>query len=315
MEFDFGKWNANIYKFNSIDEVDLSLFAKNSRNLIEVKNSGVPIHFLIGNIEVGKSLVVGFSGALSKRNPKIKPPFFSFLSLADELSLPFLLISDPSLYLSDDLKLSWYAGNHKYLNLQSDIASLIDKVSKKYEMTPVLSGGSGGGFASLAVSTLMKMKHKVFVWNPQTAIQEYYPRFVREYVHSSFPLLKKDSIDKAFEYINSQKIITDVTKVFLNDSAEILYIQNSTDTHAVTHAQPFIKGHNLTIDETSYIPNLFSIDNKIYVLVADWGEGHIEPSKIVIKYILTELQHERIEKVLENTFSHFPKEIKYFNKD
>ena len=137
MEFDFGKWNANIYKFNSIDEVDLGLLAKNSRNLIEVQNSGAPIHFLIGNIEVGKSLVVGFSGALSNRNPNIKPPFFSFLSLANELNLPFLLISDPSLYLSKDLKLSWYAGNHKYINVQSDSASLIDKGSKEYEMTPI----------------------------------------------------------------------------------------------------------------------------------------------------------------------------------
>lgn len=290
MEFDFERWDADIHEANSVNEIDLSWFAQNSRSLIEVQNPGSPLHVLVGNLEIGKSLIVGFSGALSKRNQNIKPPFFSFLSLAKDLNLPFLLISDPSLYHSNDLKLGWYAGNHKYLNLQSDIASLIDKVSTEYQLTPILSGGSGGGFASLAVSTLMTVKHKVFVWNPQTSIKKYYPRFVREYVYSSFPTLKGSDIENAFEYLDSQDIITDVTKKVLNDSAEILYIQNYSDTHTVTHATPFIEGQGLTIDENSTIPNLFSTNSKAYVLIADWGEGHIEPSREVIKSILTDFK-------------------------
>lgn len=313
MEFDFERWDADIHEANSVNEIDLSWFAQNSRSLIEVQNPGSPLHVLVGNLEIGKSLIVGFSGALSKRNQNIKPPFFSFLSLAKDLNLPFLLISDPSLYHSNDLKLGWYAGNHKYLNLQSDIASLIDKVSTEYQLTPILSGGSGGGFASLAVSTLMTVKHKVFVWNPQTSIKKYYPRFVREYIYSSFPTLKGHDVEDAFEKIDSQGIITDVTKRALNDNAEILYIQNYSDTHTVTHASPFIKSHGYSVKSSTAIPHLYSLRENKFVLFADWGEGHVEPPREVIMYILKELYDKDIYDVLTSVFSGFREEISYVN--
>lgn len=313
MEFDFVKWDADIHEVNSINDIDLSWLAQNSRNLIEVQNPGSPLHVLVGNLEIGKSVIVGFSGALSKRNQNIKPPFFSFLSLAKDLNLPFILISDPSLYHSNDLKLGWYAGNHKYLNLQSDIASLIDKISTEYQLIPVLSGGSGGGFASLAISTLMTVKHKVFVWNPQTSIKKYYPRFVREYVYSSFPTLKGSDIENAFEYLDSQDIITDVTKTFLNNNAEILYIQNYSDTHTVTHATPFIDSHGYSINASTEIPHLYSLRENKFVLFADWGEGHVEPPREIIMYILKGLYEKNIDEVLISVFSGFREKISYVN--
>ncbi|WEI19351.1 hypothetical protein PY247_04980 [Acinetobacter proteolyticus] len=60
------------------------------------------------------------------------------------MNLPLISISDPSLSLSNDLTLAWYAGNHLERNLPEKISVLLDQIFEKLQIKPILIGGSGG---------------------------------------------------------------------------------------------------------------------------------------------------------------------------
>ncbi|MBL1377766.1 hypothetical protein [Zobellella iuensis] len=123
------------------------------------------------NIDIVESLplIVFFNGA-QKRTPEVTLPVFSGLNVTPKGMTSRLSINDPSLYMGDDMLMSWYAGS-RFVPLQKEIIPrIISKVVQSIDASRLIfSGGSAGGFASLYYSKHFKDAICI-TSNPQTSI-------------------------------------------------------------------------------------------------------------------------------------------------
>lgn len=260
--------------------------------ILEIQLQGVEL------LNRSNKILVCFSGAIGQRKGKTAP-FFSGLGLAKELPSTIVSISDPTLTLDDELGLSWYAGYSGWRCIFEDIAKLLGIFSSHSDAELVLFGGSGGGYASIAVGSLLRVAAKILVWNPQTAISNYDPFFVDRYLRAAFPevLAELDEVaDKPVKvrravYRNIMQrngVLQDVTNLELGPSIEILYLQNKGDWHLRGHLAPFltanIKAHGLRRHGLS----AFSTQqNKVFLYIGEWGDGHAAPPKGATQALLS----------------------------
>lgn len=188
---EYGKWNLPVYDTNFSIFTSNDMDIKNGIYIIEL--NGIKLEILIKDLEkailCNRHCLVVFGGALAKRGI---PPFFSGLNLSVELDTPLITISDPSLVFSEDLLLSWYAGNNLEKDLPQKIANILDSIFTTLNLKPILLGGSGGGYASLLQTSLLKTNVKSVVWNPQTKISNYNLDAVANYLSICFPEISHD---------------------------------------------------------------------------------------------------------------------------
>jgi hypothetical protein len=292
----YGKWSADLYKFDYdkfSDELN-----QISDGVYTISLGKVSVDILLQGfhdksaLDIDHCLVV-FGGALTRRD---EPPFFSGVSLSKEIGIPLISISDPSLSLSDDLMLSWYAGNYLEPMLPEKISVILDIFFKKIKLKPILMGGSGGGFSSLLQTGLLETKVITLVWNPQIDIKEYHSNHVLKYLRICFPEFaeeislvvnssekeKKSVVDKVAVKINLPKINE---LDFKNNT--ILYLQNVNDLfHINNHYLKFIK--KFTNIRRLNINSFYS-GNFFYTHVGNWGRGHSAPPKNILINILSSI--------------------------
>lgn len=184
-----------------------------------------------------------------------------------------ILLSDPSLYLSPDLTLAWFAGSAAQPALQSDLAKIIDTMLRSSGCQNVIFfGSSGAGFAALAYSKQFPGSACVAV-NPQTRVDRYYAELRDRYVRLAWNaenitlLPRQVRIDMVDEYARG----------FTN---HVAYIQNTRDSfHVRNHQEPFIAGARGR--------------GALYVGGAAWGassdDGHVPPPEEVLSRIFASL--------------------------
>lgn len=236
------------------------------------------------------TILVCFNAAVGERK-KHCAPFFSGRGLNRSLKLPLVAIADP-LVSSTDLSLAWYAGGDSSRNLQKDLAIFLDQMARSYDAKLLIVGASGGGFAALALATLLKTEAVLVVSNPQTSISQYIYPFARDYVLQAFPQYS-ERISKSKQQTGQQKaqvlydildecnIVHDVTKVELPSNVNILYLQNMTDSHVKTHAAPFIKNRLWTTEGQNSI-----VSGNVSIYFGNWGKGHVGPSASIFGHLL-----------------------------
>lgn len=221
----------------------------------------------------GKAILT-FNGALSEKARKLNfVPNFTGLAIAEELKSTLVAISDPSTYLADDIYIGWYLG-WKGFDLQNIISNIITYLSKKLVVEFCAFGGSGGGFASLYFLQKNDEIKKALVWNCQTSVEDYYPRFWKRYVEVGFDV--KDVEKKNFvELMENNNINSSLLKnVDGFKGKNFIYLQNSCDWHLEKHAEPFIKKLGLSKNNESY----YVKDNFVF-FKGTWGDGHAVPPK------------------------------------
>lgn len=234
-------------------------------------------------------VLVVFGGAVSERQGK-KAPFFSGSGLSKKLSVNFISFSDPSLSLSENISLGWYAGHEKLPDLNKKIAKILDLVSWFFSVKIILAGGSGGGFASLSVGNQMQSRPAALVWGPQTSISDFSPDVVEEYLATAFPRLKKSfGGEGRYEVLDRAEVDHDIQKMNLSAFSHLVYLQNSSDSHVIKHAAPFMSGR-VVLEKLN---NVFFLDGgRRHILVCgDWGKGHIPPPKDYVVSLLFSLMH------------------------
>lgn len=311
MDFKLRNWSNNVRVYEEITDINLSTLCLESKTLIEIRNSGNPIHLLVGGgFKQNSGFLVGLGGAISNRDKNMKPPYFSFLNVAAQIKSAYLLISDSTLYESDDLKLGWYTGHENDVGFQRNVAAIIDMFAVFYNSQPTLTGGSGGGFAALVSSIYLKVNHNVFVWNPQTNIAKYVKSFVDEYLNVAFPKYAAEDFHKTFSLIKREGILTDVTSTPFNVKSRILYFQNHSDWHNEIHTKPFIENHCGFINSKNALYQQYDYKDNVSVLIANWGHGHLPPPKEIISYVLLKLlDGQEITKVLDKVVDVFSEDI------
>jgi hypothetical protein len=271
---DYTRWHRPVFSYQNLQEFCAVTGLDNGIHSIIV--DGQYVDFWLKR-KPSSILLVVFSGAPRRQDPNsYAPPFFSGATIAARADCTLMAINDPSFYLDSKINATWYAGS-KYLPLQSILPRIIDKVASLYATKIVMTGGSGGGFASLYYATKTAKPSIAFVYNPQTNIIKYNPQVVDYYAKICWGW---QTGNPEFAFSN---ITFDLTKYYLEKKAPIIYFQNASDHHVKSHAIPFLKVYGLGwtgSDQTA---------NGLYFHVGNWGEGHFAPPPELTAYIIQKL--------------------------
>lgn len=256
--------------------------------LYQIEIDGPPLCVLIKNSELKRKLgLLCFHGALSKNARKNNfVPNFAGINIASNFDMAFLSISDPSLFLKNDLYLSWFSGN-RYTNIQDIVVLIVNKISEKLGCKFLAFGGSGGGFASLLYASRCSSITKAFVWNPQTNISEYSVKFWKDFSLYCFDKNVKSKVD-FYQLMTDYQIIHDLSKLEF-DGKDVLYIQNSSDWHKENHALPFAE-KKLKLNKDFYEKNNF------LMIFGNWGDGHVVPPNEIIINVIKKMRDDTFDK-------------------
>lgn len=228
---------------------------------------GVDLHARLHVNPGATALVILFHGAIdfSKRLPPV------FMRPGPELQsmAHCLTFSDPSLRPGIATNIAWYAGDHRCdtpRHIKTAIAAVSDALGVKRR---IYHGGSGGGFAALAVSH-GDPGSVVVAGAPQTRINAYHPKAVARYRAQAWP-------DLAADRPLSDVVVDDVTRLYAGGCANtvIVVLSLGDRRHYLRHALPLAAA----VADTSAAGRFF--------LHADfWGEmGHVSATAEYLRWI------------------------------
>lgn len=297
--YNLDHWDFNIkeYYIENVEKLDTNDWLNSDALHRIFLNTPLSLDLIVSQTEHlnnNESILVCFSGAVSG-DRKLKPsPIFSGLGVAKDLKIPLISIADPTLALSEKITLGWYAGNKEIPDLLNKIAKILDQLTIKNNKKLIIYGGSGGGFASLAVAQLMENPVKVIVFNPQTQIINYIQDTVLEYLNTGFNINKEryniDSREKNEIESALSKYVPNNSLNFLkfHPESEILYFQNYSDWHTQKHAVPFFKMKSIQpIGDRIFINK----DLNIGLYLGNWGIGHAALPKEMLYEVLQHFNH------------------------
>ncbi|MCD0501722.1 hypothetical protein [Bordetella petrii] len=276
----FERWKTKLFRHAHLKDFERTESLPEGIHAISQQNQA-PIDIYI-NIRKGKPLFVFFQGAVNSRTDKFKLPFFAGFGVTSGCDASFVSVSDPTLCISDDLTLAWYAGS-KVSPTQEILPSILEVIIRLAKPSNIaFVGTSGGGFATLYYSRMMPKTLAIAV-NPQTNILKYSQEPVARYAKEGFGI-------ESFKAAKSQlplKIHADLCSLYeAGHTNSILYLQNQSDWHVNRHCKPFFEalGHTIynTLGGTSFEPGL-------YLYLGQWGKGHIAPPKHMLKSLLEQL--------------------------
>lgn len=230
-------------------------------------------------------VLVCLNAALSSRGNKT-PPYFSGEGISNSTKSCLISFSDPSTHI-EGIDLGWYIGNESWPSFQSDIAQFLDTFAKKLSKKLVFFGGSGGGFASFAISTKLTCSATVIGMNPQFDIS-LYPS-AKEFATRAFPSAEisteENFIDQRVEwnsFFRNKELVTSLNNSDLNPLCDYILLQNWNDRHHLRLHTPLILRK---VNEFSLSEWHGQIGNLGYVL-APWGDGHSVVWRIHIEQCL-----------------------------
>lgn len=268
--------SKNIKSKNHFDSLDDFLSGSSFKDgIYTIKFNGNRLCInLSGFSNLNSIFLVCFSGAIANRSGKV-PPFFSGLGVSSTTCLPSISVSDPTLEMDDDISLAWYAGNHNWPNLPSDISVLVGSIAKAIKSKPIIYGGSGGGFAALNIASRLDVPASVFVWNPQTNISDYLSKNVEKYIETAFPYLDYDKAS-LYDALDKSGVVHDLKVTSLSNEIDVTYIQNKGDWHYKKHAIPFL--NNLDLKSTGEL----AFNQSFCFGLIDQPDGHAPLGKDII---------------------------------
>ena len=297
--YDLSRWEAKVIDHEEEETPDDSWSHDGIHRIFTKAGVSVDMflqdYHLLEHLEEAEERVVlvGFTGALTIRNGK-PGPFFSGFKVAKQLQLPLLAIADPTISKCNEVIISWYAGNDSIPNSSEIIGKWLDKLALYYNARFVLFGGSAGGFGALSSLSHMTTPVDCLVWNPQTSISRYMPKFVLHYLKNGFA--------DQFSRLNvSQSVTRDDLTNFLNQTgvrhnlqsdyklpknANLMFVQNKSDWHVTSHALPFLENLGVCAEPNNLQHQ--SQDN-ISVFFGNFGKGHIAPQKHIVMACLRNL--------------------------
>lgn len=260
--------------------------------IYRVPDGMLDIHILVNihNRRKTDRVLVFFSGALSP-GQVVGGPIFSGRSIGQNLNVPIVAISDPSISLSPHIDLGWYAGS-QFSNTQETIANIRRKLREQLKVPLVLVGGSGGGFG--VIEQLSRSERDAdsigIVWNPQLDIKRYGIKSVDRYLATAFPSYYLDFANFGTERILTEiehrlNVVTNLFDVAKQDKwRDLVYLQQRRDWHFDTFLKPLGQSLDCEIPD---IGTWFS-DRNVSGVVADWSPdaGHTPPPRKALEALL-----------------------------
>lgn len=230
----------------------------------------LPVDFL--NIPTGSDTTIVFlHGAIE---PHFKIPVLTGQGISSGLTANRVFISDPALALSDNLLLSWFAGNKSHTNGQELLVQILLKVLQSNGSKRVIFfGGSGGGFAALYLASRFE-NSLAMAYNPQTNIAEYNSRAIHEFTQYAHGIHRREYDPLSFL---PDSVKTEVCSIYSKPQpATVAYFQNLNDhTHVNRQLRPFL--------------DQLHPENPVYLLAQAWGAGHTAPPKEQLRKALLDV--------------------------
>lgn len=285
LQYDLAQWKAPVFDHDIEEGWPEKGLIQNGIHRFLVGNTSVDIRVDgIEKLRSGGAVLVCFGGAVPARTEK-RAPFFSGVGVAGKIGLPLLAIADPSLSLSANLALGWYAGNQGVSNLQILISRLLDNFAEVCDAKFLMFGGSGGGFATIASIGLMKSEAVAAVWNPQTSISRYERSAVEKYLQYAYPDVNRSDSEDLYGSLTKANVIHDLVGAEFVCKNSIIYLQNQSDTlHVERHAFPYARA--LRAEQMS--DTVLYADRDVAIWFGCWGKGHVvPPSEIILKTLQT----------------------------
>lgn len=229
-----------------------------------------PLRCLVQTADSDTLLVVSH-GALPRA--KYSLPRFEWLASLEGRTENLMFLSDTALEEFGGLELAWFTGNARD-DLTRRYADLVNRTAHQLGVEKVLFlGGSGGGFASLALASLSPGS-RALAFNPQTSIRKYWNRSVRQYADHLFP-----EFASLNEFVTLQDRTDMVTRYTTNRglNSQVIYVQNDDDPHHVeNHLRPFAAAFGM-------LPKSgVSDDGNVRLIVEHFATGHNMPYRKVL---------------------------------
>ncbi|MCD1287686.1 hypothetical protein CV023_17930 [Brevibacterium sp. CCUG 69071] len=216
----------------------------------------------------GDVLIVSLHGALVRNDVEL--PRFEWLAALESRSEHKLFIADSMLFKSENLTLGWYIGNES-CDLPPLIANYVKRVMYCIGADKVVFvGSSGGGYASLAISTYID-NSSVVCFTPQTNVWKFSKGHTDNLLSEAFP-----SFDNVEDANSSDPRRFSLIERYREPSRKnkFIYIQNSGDVgHLQTHFKPFAESLGVRL------PNGRTFDQSGRFITFDYGDGHVAPPK------------------------------------
>lgn len=219
--------------------------------------------------KASRTLIVSFHGSLQRS--KFQLPRFEWRKSLAPFDAAQLFVADSSLHLNRAMALAWYIGTSEQ-DFSSDVAGLIKDIAAAagYERI-LLTGSSGGGFASLAISRQIDGSAAV-CFSPQTRVGDYTNSVVRRFYRTAFPDMRSYA-----EAERTHRSRYDLRYLYSStpDNNFVRYVQNTRDPdHYIKHYAPFaeVRGVN---------PSLGGLDSsgRIELVPESLQEGHQPPPR------------------------------------
>ncbi len=245
-------------------------------------------YYVHSDIKAGTVVPVFFHAAIDRK--KIILPRYEGIGLCKKNMWAGISFADPALPMNDVCSLAWFVGNDRYYFLQKEIHKFLDKISKKYNLTFVFHGGSGGGYAALVQKSFFANRHFAIVQNPQTNIFH----LSRQHTINYFNTYENVPIEAEYEKVLDEHKF--IYKLCSEQVTDILYFQNQSDElHVNKHLKPFL--NSAYEMKNGY---LLQEARNNYYFVGDWGAGHaILPSDILETVLRFVIEHQSLEGVVE----------------
>lgn len=225
-------------------------------------------------------LVVAFHGATNRQTKTL--PRFEWMRTLRKTEYSSMYFSDPCLNLNERLALAWYTG-WEGCNLYPIIADWITKAAEAVNASNiVLLGSSGGGFASLQISSYIP-ESVALSFNSQTRISSYRSSGVnyghqRSYLRHVMPHLKPptklEELEPEYDWAASMGERLSVIARYRHSQPNfVYYVQNMNDYHHV---------------DDHYLPFRQSLENgpnrdHIRFVEYDGAESHVPPTPRVFR--------------------------------
>lgn len=237
--------------------------------LLSIQHNGLFLDVL-NSPAISDTTIVCFHGAALR---DVKLPWHVGRGVTGSTGANRVFVCDPTLYMSEELHLSWYAGSTRIPDLQDILARIVRHiVGTTGGHNLVFFGSSGGGFASLEMSRRFSGS-LALAMNPQTSISKFYAGPVQRYAQIAWG---RDSLSDG-EFPMNHDVVGLYADGFSN---HVAMIQNARDWfHIGNHQLPFL-------DVVGLSPN-------VYMLMDRWGpsagDGHTPAPKEILAPILAGL--------------------------
>ena len=275
------RWGRSVIEWPSLDALLATAEIQSGVHSVpigEFAGKQINYDFLL-TAKPGTVLLCHFHGSAPREETSF-PPVFTGLGVTNGLTTSMFVPSDPVLALDASLTLAWHFGCEG-IRLQAIMVSIVQKLQTILHAPRVVAwGGSSGGFAAIRVAKDIP-NSIVFAWNPQTNIAKYNPAEVIPYLRIAFPTI---AVDGSLPSDRGQfpSLCTDE---FLDGyKGSIFYWQERTDWHVDAHLKPFLESFCKRALSGLTSSSDFSgfVNERLYLNLAHWGNGHAPPSKEVI---------------------------------